>query len=53
MTDLPADGPHPYKFPKEHTVSVFIGRTANGATFDEILKSYSNLQGEDMQRPVE
>jgi uncharacterized protein (DUF433 family) len=34
-------------------VSVIVGQIANGASFEEILEGYPDLQREDMQQAVE
>jgi uncharacterized protein (DUF433 family) len=34
-------------------VSVIIGQIANGATFEEILKGYPDLEREDIQQAIE
>jgi uncharacterized protein (DUF433 family) len=34
-------------------VSVIVGQIAHGATFDEILEGYPDLQKEDIQQAVE
>ena len=35
------------------TVSVIVGQIAHGATFDEILEGYPDLENEDIQQAVE
>jgi len=34
-------------------VSVIVGQIAHGATFDEILDGYPDLQAEDIQQAIE
>ena len=35
------------------TVSVIVGQIAHGATFDEILEGYPDLENQDIQQAVE
>jgi len=34
-------------------VSVIVGQIAHGATWDEVLKGYPDLEGEDIQQAIE
>ena len=34
-------------------VSIIVGQIAHGASFDEILKGYPDLQQEDVQQAIE
>ena len=34
-------------------VSAIVGQIAHGATFDEILQDYPNLEREDLQQAIE